>query len=353
MSTDRSNSPTQLAVSVEPPAALLDERALLARALDAVINVAGKVPGEVDKLVPALKAMIAEAGGLYPGWEESLRKLAPLTARMHPPGELPEELKAAYWPLARPAFNAASFHNFLTSTAEFAAASDSPPESPPPAVDGLAGSEQSARPIATLSSADAPQVWLDLSGWEQALCHDVAGAQAVLSRLRGRAPTTWKAGHAILKPIFSVSAELLAAISGQSNPENPTAAARARLAAVSKFDAVSLLDDLAAAMTADCDAQRGRTAGGEMQQPTSALAREPGGQTATAADPAGRRKGKGKRGRPRSKFTSEDERLLVDYEASDLGEKGFARARGLNYKDVRASLKRARFHRAPNSSAKR
>jgi hypothetical protein len=62
-----------------------------------------------------------------------------------------------------------------------------------------------------------------------------------------------------------------------------------------------------------------------------------------APPPKGTNTRKRKHGRPRQ-YTPSDATLLRDYEASGVGEKDFANARGLAYKEVRARLKRAREH---------
>ncbi len=123
--------------------------------------------------------------------------------------------------------------------------------------------------ICNLSAEHARGGTRDLfKNWHETVQRSVTAANAVLDSIHGRAPRTWRAGHAILSGIAPISAAITVAESYFACPfptrigrdEGPDAAARAVRAEVadklSGFSAVPLLDELAQATVADCAAQR-------------------------------------------------------------------------------------------------
>jgi hypothetical protein len=168
--------------------------------------------------------------------------VAPLWAYRHPPNDLTNEWQTKYLVLLDPAIRVAVF-------------------SP----------DRARRGTCELFEA-----------WSDTLRRSTMAASAVLDSLHGRGPRTWRAGHTILKAVAPTGAALSEATRFLAFPrdvvrEGGTAVQPTRHGRQGTADAlragiadrlsgfldlvVPLLDELAAAVVADCAAQQGRPTG--------------------------------------------------------------------------------------------
>src|SRR5262249_15679851 len=77
---------------------------LLARALDALTGVAGKVLPDEPLMISTLKSMIEQHGGIPAVWEENSRSMGPILLRPDPPPRISPELAKAFDHLCHPVF---------------------------------------------------------------------------------------------------------------------------------------------------------------------------------------------------------------------------------------------------------
>jgi hypothetical protein len=106
------------------------------------------------------------------------------------------------------------------------------------------------------------------AAWHDALRRSGDAASAVLPFLHGPSQRTWRVGHAILNAIAPITAALCSTIRFLNNPtptpkgqEGTANDLRVNIAEkLSGFDALPLLDELAAAVVADCVMQRAQPA---------------------------------------------------------------------------------------------
>jgi hypothetical protein len=128
--------------------------------------------------------------------------------------------------------------------------------------------------IAAFRPDDAIQGTHDrFAAWTETLQRSEAGARAVLQFLHGPSERTWRAGQAILAAIAPIGAMLCSATRFMASPtptrdgnEATIKSLRADIAdKLSNFDVAYLAGDLAAAVVADCAAQRGQPAAAPIQ----------------------------------------------------------------------------------------
>jgi hypothetical protein len=231
MSNRQSGPPASKGAKAKPPSEAADQRAALARAIEALCNAAGGVPAAMDKIVPSLQAMIVQSGGLPPVWEESLRKTTPITKRLRPSPAWPPKWQEIYSALAQPVGMMTCFKVAIATTVD---------------------------PDASQFHPDSLLLTVDkLLTWEP-ICRDAAAKlRDKLDRLRDSAPKTWLAGDAIRVSMLGAFADLSAIVAhpprGLSAKRSlqRAAAVRAGLPSVMGFDGAPLLDDLARAVGAD------------------------------------------------------------------------------------------------------
>ncbi len=120
------------------------------------------------------------------------------------------------------------------------------------------------------------------AAWYDTLLRSETVATAVLQFLHGRSQRTWRAGHAIQSAICPIRVALCSAarfltdttptLNGSEETVNGL---RANIGdKLSEFNAGPLLDELAAAVVADCTIQRGGLPPGDVEHTTPTPAKE-------------------------------------------------------------------------------
>ena len=101
MSANKSKPFAKPTDSAKPLAGVDHDGALLERALDALLGVAGGKLVDEENIASTLEAMITEQDGIPPEWEKGLRLMAPITNKLKPPAALSSEREASLFGLSQ------------------------------------------------------------------------------------------------------------------------------------------------------------------------------------------------------------------------------------------------------------